>query len=181
MTKHSCRTASIFSLIPMLLHPLWSTPQTNLNLPRFPVAYSFHITAYDLPRLPVAYSFPHQSLRPNKASLSITLSLTATYTIAYDLSRFQSNMSKLVQFQVFNPQTTCKSVQYNPHSNSPSLRPNHQSLYPDLRNAVSPIGYLRHPGKTNRPGHLSSSGRQILTHSKPTAFKSSFSGSTSSM
>ena len=150
MTKHSCRTASIFSLIPMLLHPLWSTPQTNLNLPRFPVAYSFHITAYDLPRLPVAYSFPHQSLRPNKASLSITLSLTATHTIAYDLSSFNQTCPNCSHPRV-QPLNSLQVL---------TLQSTFHSLRPDFRNAVSPIGYLQHPGKQTIFGHLLSSDKQ---------------------
>ena len=95
----------------MLSHPLCSTPQTKLHLPRFLVAYSFHPTTHDLPRFHLhhsvvysshtaAYDKPmihcriqlsHQSLRPSKTSLAFTLSLAATYTIAYDLTKYSSS------------------------------------------------------------------------------------------
>ena len=95
-------------------HALASTvfnSKTKLRLPRFLVAYSFHTTTHDQPRFllhhSVAYSshtaaydkpmihcriqLSHQSLRPSKTSLAFTLSLTATYTIAYDLTKYSSS------------------------------------------------------------------------------------------
>ena len=73
-TKHSCRKTSRVS--PIHLLPQWPTPQTDLHLPR----------------IPVAYSSPHNSLRPTKVSCRIQLSaqqpttyqgFSGNYSVAY--------------------------------------------------------------------------------------------------
>ena len=131
----------------MLSHPLLSTPKTDLNLPRFPVAYSF----------------PHNSLRPTKVSLSLTLSLTATYTIAHDLSHLSVKhvQTGLIQVsspkQLASPSNTVHTPVVRP-SDATAVQqsvilahgPNYQPLHSDLSNAVSYPGQLQHLGKPFR-------------------------------